>query len=416
MIDTSVHPCFNLEAKHTQARVHLPIAPKCNVQCGYCNRKYDCVNESRPGVSSAVLSPVQALHYLHEVKTQIPNLSTVGIAGPGDPFANAPETLQTLELIRNHYPEMVLCLSSNGLEIEEHIDALVALQVSHVTLTINSIRPEILAQIYKWARFNKKIYRGMDAGEIMQQRQLSALEKLTKTNMIVKVNTVVVPGINDDLVEETALFVAGMGAHLYNAIPLLPTADTAFENLDAPGHKYMSQLKHQAGRHIKIMEHCERCRADAVGLLGQDNTDLQASLATFAQTTFADETKPYIAVASMEGYLVNQHLGEADSLLIYEKTENGPNLVEERKTPPGGLGDHRWLELARSLNDCSTILVSGIGNNPMQILQGNGVQVIETEGLVSELVGKIFNNQTIPQKSRSSFKCGSQCSGSGEGC
>jgi hypothetical protein len=32
-------------------------AAGCNVQCRICNRKFDCVNESRPGVSSGVLSP-----------------------------------------------------------------------------------------------------------------------------------------------------------------------------------------------------------------------------------------------------------------------------------------------------------------------------------------------------------------------
>jgi len=26
------HPCFNEEAKHVKARVHLPVAPKCNIQ------------------------------------------------------------------------------------------------------------------------------------------------------------------------------------------------------------------------------------------------------------------------------------------------------------------------------------------------------------------------------------------------
>ena len=34
-----VHPCFDKEAKLKYARIHIPVAPKCNVQCGYCNRK-----------------------------------------------------------------------------------------------------------------------------------------------------------------------------------------------------------------------------------------------------------------------------------------------------------------------------------------------------------------------------------------
>jgi nitrogen fixation protein NifB len=64
--DISRHPCFNAGAKGSYGRVHLPVAPKCNLGCNYCNRKYDCVNESRPGVTSAVLAPHQAAAYLGE--------------------------------------------------------------------------------------------------------------------------------------------------------------------------------------------------------------------------------------------------------------------------------------------------------------------------------------------------------------
>ena len=56
-----VHPCFSEEAHHRFGRAHLPVAPACNLQCRYCVRKFDCANESRPGVTSRVLSPEQAL-------------------------------------------------------------------------------------------------------------------------------------------------------------------------------------------------------------------------------------------------------------------------------------------------------------------------------------------------------------------
>ena len=54
MLDS--HPCYNEGAHRRYARMHLPVAPKCNIQCNYCNRRYDCCNESRPGVTSEVLS------------------------------------------------------------------------------------------------------------------------------------------------------------------------------------------------------------------------------------------------------------------------------------------------------------------------------------------------------------------------
>ena len=45
------HPCYSEQAHHHFARMHVAVAPACNIQCHYCNRKYDCANESRPGSS-----------------------------------------------------------------------------------------------------------------------------------------------------------------------------------------------------------------------------------------------------------------------------------------------------------------------------------------------------------------------------
>ncbi len=91
--DFQSHPCFNADAKGKFGRVHLPVAPKCNIKCNFCDRKYDCVNESRPGVTSTVLSPEQAGVYMQRVLEKEPRISVAGIAGPGDPFANGPETI-----------------------------------------------------------------------------------------------------------------------------------------------------------------------------------------------------------------------------------------------------------------------------------------------------------------------------------
>ena len=93
------HPCFNESAHRSFGRVHLPVAPRCNVQCKFCNRKFDCVNESRPGVTSAVLTPTQAMVYLEFVLEKVGNISVTGIAGPGDPFANPNETMETLRRV-----------------------------------------------------------------------------------------------------------------------------------------------------------------------------------------------------------------------------------------------------------------------------------------------------------------------------
>ncbi len=79
--------------------------------------------------------------------------------------------------------------------------------------------------------------------------------------------------------------------------------------------------------------------------------------------TAIDKTRPYVAIASYEGLMINKHLGEADDFLIYKQTDTGYELVEKRLAPPKGMGDLRWINLAKKLNDCSDILVNGVGTN-----------------------------------------------------
>ncbi len=148
MLNLENHPCFNEKARGKTGRIHLPVAPKCNVRCNFCDRKHDCLNESRPGVSSAVLSPPQAMNWLAEMIEQRPEIAVVGIAGPGDPFANPWETMETLRRVRKEYPEMLLCVATNGLSAAPYIEELAALEVSHVTVTVNAVAPEIAAKVY----------------------------------------------------------------------------------------------------------------------------------------------------------------------------------------------------------------------------------------------------------------------------
>ncbi|RMF97192.1 MAG: hypothetical protein D6734_02685, partial [Candidatus Schekmanbacteria bacterium] len=98
--DEETHPCFSATASNYCARVHLPVAPRCNILCNYCNRSYDCINESRPGVASRIISPAEALSKVKESVSQFPNLSTAAISGPGDSLANPVNTFETLRLIR----------------------------------------------------------------------------------------------------------------------------------------------------------------------------------------------------------------------------------------------------------------------------------------------------------------------------
>ena len=264
------HPCFNQGVKGRFGRVHLPVAPRCNMKCNYCNRKYDCVNESRPGVSSTVLSPQQALAYLEKVLEAEPRITVAGIAGPGDPFANAAETMETLRLIRERYPDIILCLATNGLNIRPYIEQLVELSVSHVTVTVNGVSPHVVRELYAYVRNGDVVCHGMNAAEFLLERQIAAITCLKQKGVTVKVNTVVVPGKNDFHIEEIAVAMNKLGVDYLNCLPLLPHENTAFAEIPEPGPQRMEELRKQAEQHLPQMRHCTRCRADAVGLLGKD--------------------------------------------------------------------------------------------------------------------------------------------------
>ncbi|GLI33681.1 nitrogenase cofactor biosynthesis protein NifB [Desulforhabdus amnigena] len=414
------HPCFNVEVKGKCGRVHLPVAPQCNIKCNYCNRKYDCVNESRPGVTSAVLSPVQAVEYMEKVLEKEPRITVAGIAGPGDPFANAFETVETMRLIREKFPEMLLCLATNGLNLAPYVDELARIGVSHVTVTVNAVDPEIGQKIYSWVRDGKVIYRGLRAAELLLERQLEAIKALKAKGMVVKVNTIVMPGINDHHIEEVAKKMAEIEVDVLNCMPLYPNADTVFESVHEPSREQMVEIRKKAEEYLPQMRHCTRCRADAVGLLGEDKSDaFRGCLSACATSLPSSEARPYVAVATIEGLLVNQHLGEAARFQIWKKSEEGFEKVAERKAPPSGGGPKRWEELARVLQDCRAVLVSGIGEHPRKILTKTGVLPVEMSGFIEMGLEAVFNGRNLSEfKVRRSGGCtkGQGCQGDGSGC
>lgn len=420
-INIEKHPCFNPKACNTFGRIHLPVAPRCNIQCNFCNRKFDCVNETRPGVTSAILEPRQALAYLSQMFARKKNLAVVGIAGPGDPFANPTQTLETLQLVRAQYPEMLLCVATNGLNVLPYLDDLADLKVSHVSITVNAVDAEIGAKIYGWMRPSLRAVASNRGGaQLLINSQFAAIAGLKKRNIIVKVNSIVLPGINMEHMEQIAKTMAGLGVDLFNCMPYYPNKGSKFEDLAEPSPKMMAKIREQAGKYVHQMLHCTRCRADAVGLLNEPNElETTALLTDCAKGNFptCKPDRPYVAVASREGMLVNQHLGEAWRLFVYGKTETGIALIEEREAPEPGSGTERWNHLADILSDCNSLLVNGAGNSPRQCLAGRGMQVHIVEGLVQDAVRTALAGENMDHfAKRTASACGIGNCGAGAGC
>ncbi len=420
-IDFNRHPCFNAKVKGQYGRVHLPVAPKCNIQCNYCNRKYDCVNESRPGVTSTILTPDQALYYMGKVLEKEPRISVAGIAGPGDPFANADETLETMRLIRTTYPDTILCLASNGLTLEPYVPELAEIGVSHVTVTVNAVDPEVTKNIYSWVRDGKIIYRGLQGAELLLARQISAIEKLKRYNITVKINTIVIPGINDHHIMDVAGMMKKLGADLLNCMAMFPNADTVFENVPEPSKNTMIEIRNEAEKHLPQMRHCTRCRADAVGLLDDDKTDeMRGCLSACANLPKHSEARrPYVAVATLEGILVNQHLGEATRFQIWgEDDKGGYTLIEERPAPQAGGGSQRWFNICRILGDCRAILVNDLGDSPKETLQKKGIRPVTMTGFIEKGLEAVYTGKGLTSLQGRMHKCSSKgaCVGTGTGC
>lgn len=261
------HPCFSQDASHKHARIHLPVAMHCNISCNYCNRKYDCMNESRPGVTSDIINPLEALQRYQYYKERLPNLSVVGIAGPGDALADWEETSETISLIREYDPEVLLCMSTNGLKLPKLAPSIVELGVSHVTVTVNTLNPETGAKIYRYVNFEGERYSGIEGASLLLKNQLAGIEYLTQNGMMVKINTVMIPGVNDADIKDLVKKMKELGVFVTNIMPLIPVQGSVFENLPATNQDDLLAMRLECQLEMRQMFHCQQCRADAVGLL-----------------------------------------------------------------------------------------------------------------------------------------------------
>ena len=433
------HPCYSEEAHHHYARMHVAVAPACNIQCHYCNRKYDCANESRPGVVSELLTPEEAAHKVLVVAGKIPQMTVLGIAGPGDPLANPEKTFRTFELIADKAPDIKLCLSTNGLMLPDYVDRIKQLNVDHVTITINMVDPAIGEKIYPWVHYRRKRYRGIDGVKILHERQMEGLQALQEADILCKVNSVLIPGVNDEHMPEVNQAIRARGAFLHNIMPLIsaPEFGTYYglNGQRGPNPKELKTVQDKCSGNMKLMRHCRQCRADAVGLLGEDRSQeftkekfmempadysleqrqvVHAGIeenraavaekkqaAAAARSAKAASEKVLVAVATKGGGLVNQHFGHAKEFMIYEVDATEAKFIGHRKVADycqGGYGEDAALEgIISTISDCKGVLVSKVGPCPKKKLEKAGLIVVEAYDVI-ESVARQFYDENVLEK------------------
>ncbi|MBI5588036.1 MAG: nitrogenase cofactor biosynthesis protein NifB [Deltaproteobacteria bacterium] len=410
------HPCYSEAAHHFFARMHLGVAPKCNIQCNYCNRKYDCSNESRPGVIAERLTPDEALKKVAFVASQVKELSVIGIAGPGDALANPEKTFTTMRLVKEAFPDLKLCLSTNGLKLLEYADEIASIGVEHVTVTLNTFYVEKAMEVYSWVILDRKKETSREAFEEFLFRQQEGIKRLVEKDVLVKVNSLLIPGINDGEMPTLSKKIKLMGAFMHNIMPLIAKAEhgTLFglKGRPEPTAQELEDVRAACGD-SKQMAHCRQCRADAVGKLGEDrfmemgkDTFLKAEItedgglarrewkekveaimermkekAMEAREEMGPPVGEYLIAACTKGMaVVNLHFGHAKEFLIYRVKGNEARLVNIRKVEQYCHGSNDCGEkevtlenIIKSIEDCDAVVCLRVGYGPHKELVSRGV-------------------------------------------
>ncbi|MDR1021631.1 MAG: radical SAM protein [Synergistaceae bacterium] len=261
------HPCFSDGSHGRRGRLHLPVCRSCNIQCRFCVRALSS-GEERPGVSCGILPADEAVATVAKALSLCPEITVVGIAGPGDALAS-PVALDVFSRVHEQFPHLIKCLSTNGLALPGNGPALRDAGVRSVTVTVNAVDPLITSEVISHIIYEGQAIRGAEAGRLLIERQLTGIREVTGLGMAVKVNTVLIPTVNDRHVEDIANAVREAGASMHNIIPLIPLHELS--HIPAPTCAELNTARDTAGRYLKQFRHCRHCRADACGVPGKSD-------------------------------------------------------------------------------------------------------------------------------------------------
>jgi len=259
------HPCFAMGKKGTNGRIHLPVSPGCNIECRFCDRQINDY-EDRPGVTGSIIKPEEVTDIIKRSLDVCSDISVVGIAGPGDTLATD-NALKTFRIVKENFPKLIKCMSTNGLLLPEKADEIIEVGIDSLTVTVNAVDPEIEAKLNDGIHYHGEYYSGVEAATILIRNQLEGIKKVSDAGITIKVNTVLVPGINDDHIEMIAKTVKEHGASIYNIIPLIP--QHKLKDVPAPKCAEIDLARQKAEKYIDVFRHCQHCRADAIGVPGE---------------------------------------------------------------------------------------------------------------------------------------------------
>ncbi|HBN95508.1 MAG TPA: hypothetical protein DDZ66_04345 [Firmicutes bacterium] len=254
------HPCYTGGQGHNIARIHLPIAKKCNLGCAFC--------ELRDNAQPETLSTEEAIAALEYHKEHLENLKIVGIAGPGEPLVNS-STFQILEYVQRNHPDLSTCLCTNGVEVLNKL-ADIERVCDYFTVTVNALSVEVAKELYCYVKVDGSVSREDNAYSKYLDLVWSGIEELGKLKSLkgFKINTILVPGVNDHEIESIAKKAAKLGVMELNIKSFMPRG--LLKDQKAPTRLQMQHAIARAEKWIPVFKHCKNCRPDACGVPGRD--------------------------------------------------------------------------------------------------------------------------------------------------
>ncbi len=264
----SHHPCWAECRKDLWERIHLPVARRCNVKCYFCDNSLgNSCHSSKPGSAASVLTPNVAIDKLREEIRVRPRLKIVGISGPGEPLANQ-ETFEVIDYVSDRIPNIRLCVSTNGVLLADRVKELRRYNVETISVSVSTINPKTAQRIYEWAKIDGQILTGEPMAKKIIEKQLTGIQQAVKAGIRVKVNTILIPSVNVEEMEEISKKLYLLGVSLQNIVPLVPWAKMA--TFKKPESKLLIRARTIAGEYLRQFNHCHQCRSDVVGIPGND--------------------------------------------------------------------------------------------------------------------------------------------------
>jgi nitrogen fixation protein NifB len=213
---SNTYPCFC--GFRDAGWVRLPVATACNIECRFCSRTFDHPETASGERKNTLLGPDEAVDRVRRLVAGKRQVKGVVISGPGESLANA-ATYVVLRKINWEFPDIPLAISTNGLLLRDRVEQIIADGVRTVAVTMNAFSSETARKVYSRILYKGRRYLIDDSAEFLLKNQWQGLMLAVEAGLSVVVNSVVIPGVNENDIPLIAEQAGKLKADLMRTLP-----------------------------------------------------------------------------------------------------------------------------------------------------------------------------------------------------